>query len=259
MLMADIFDELDFDLLPNTRDKRFRIEDVYSEHLKSLEEEVPSSPITSDLYSDEANVLFIDAVPIEEGKDELSDSDKAARQSSVDATKDDSQSKNAYEPQQQPMEIGEEYATNSPSSSEHESPSKDFSEELRSAFKRKRSRTESSKDPDYEEIEVHSPTLPRRAPSSPNRKRSNSGSSSKGKSSSAQNKSHRGLPKEATNLLKGWLLEHVHKPYPTEEEKTWMISETALTMTQLNNFFTNARRRYLKKILSKTASHSMSD
>lgn len=122
--MADIFDELDFDLLPNTRDKRFRIEDVYSEHLKSLEE-VPSSPITSDLYSDEAVIII--SVPIEEGKDELSDGDKAGKQSST--PKDESHLK-TYEPLQ-PMEIVEEDGFYSPSSSEHESPSRDSSEELK--------------------------------------------------------------------------------------------------------------------------------
>jgi len=264
--MADnIFDELDFELL-HSRDKRFRIEDALSEHLQPLED-VPSSPITSDLYSDETNVFGLGA-PSDEGKDELSDSDKHAHiivQVSVEhqhePTKDADAKTVNYEPTQ-PMEYSdenEEVDGASPISSEHESPSKEDSDggdEDSSRPKRKRARNDVVRDPDYDYSDCYSPPPPRRAPSSPTssrNKRNHTQSPVKVRPSQVQ-RTHRGLPKEATDLLKGWLLEHVYKPYPTEDEKLKLIAQTGLTMTQLNNFFTNARRRYLKRILNKSTS-----
>jgi len=55
------------------------------------------------------------------------------------------------------------------------------------------------------------------------------------------------LPDSATNLLKQWILEHKYHPYPSEEEKSLMCVQTNLTMNQINNWFTNARRRFLQK------------
>ncbi|KAJ3020153.1 UNVERIFIED_CONTAM: hypothetical protein HDU68_010327 [Siphonaria sp. JEL0065] len=43
-----------------------------------------------------------------------------------------------------------------------------------------------------------------------------------------------------------WLMEHQHEPYPSEEEKKDMTVDTGLTMNQINDWFINARRRYLK-------------
>jgi len=274
IIMADnIFDELDFELL-HPRDKRFRIEDALREHLQPLED-VPSSPITSDLYSDENNVFGLGA-PSDEGKDELSDNDKHAHvivQISVEhhePTKDADTKTVNYEPAQ-PMECSDENEEGdaaSPFSSEHETPTKEDSDGnldedgLSPRPKRKRARSDAIRDPDYDYSDCYSPPPPRRSPSSPtagrNNKR-NTPSPLKVRPSQVQ-RTHRGLPKEATDLLKGWLLEHVYKPYPTEDEKLKLISQTGLTMTQLNNFFTNARRRYLKRILSKSsAAHYMSD
>jgi hypothetical protein len=274
--MADnIFDELDFELL-HPRDKRFRIEDALSEHLQPLED-VPSSPITSDLYSDETNNVFGLAAPSDEGKDELSDSDKHAHvivqisvehQHEHETTKDADVKTANYEPTQ-PMECSDENEEGdaaSPFSSEHETPSKEDSDgnldEESTRPKRKRARSDAIRDPDYDYSDCYSPPPPRRSPSSPTagrNKRNHTQSPLKVRPSQVQ-RTHRGLPKEATDLLKGWLLEHVYKPYPTEDEKLKLISQTGLTMTQLNNFFTNARRRYLKRILSKSsAAHYMSD
>ncbi|PWZ02526.1 hypothetical protein BCV70DRAFT_1702 [Testicularia cyperi] len=53
------------------------------------------------------------------------------------------------------------------------------------------------------------------------------------------------LPKPVTDLLKTWLLEHAAHPYPTEDEKRSLCSMTGLTLSQVSNWFINARRRIL--------------
>lgn len=53
------------------------------------------------------------------------------------------------------------------------------------------------------------------------------------------------LPKATTELLKCWLYEHAQHPYPTEEEKRHLCSETGLTFNQVSNWMINARRRIL--------------
>eukprot|EP01130_Rhizamoeba_saxonica_P018386 TRINITY_DN9177_c0_g1_i1.p1 TRINITY_DN9177_c0_g1~~TRINITY_DN9177_c0_g1_i1.p1 ORF type:complete len:252 (+),score=41.97 TRINITY_DN9177_c0_g1_i1:63-818(+) len=63
----------------------------------------------------------------------------------------------------------------------------------------------------------------------------------------AKPKRRRGhLPEKATNILKNWLFNHEQHPYPTEDEKQMLVKMTDLTLTQINNWFTNARRRILK-------------
>ena len=44
-----------------------------------------------------------------------------------------------------------------------------------------------------------------------------------------------------------WLKEHQDKPYPNDDEKDMLIQKTKLTMSQINYWFTNARRRILPK------------
>ena len=51
------------------------------------------------------------------------------------------------------------------------------------------------------------------------------------------------LPKWATDCLKQWFYDHVAHPYPTEQEKQELCKLTGLGMTQLSNWFINARRR----------------
>ncbi|KNC81228.1 hypothetical protein SARC_06440 [Sphaeroforma arctica JP610] len=51
-----------------------------------------------------------------------------------------------------------------------------------------------------------------------------------------------------TNLLKGWLREHSSNPYPDSAEKSQLREKTGMSMTQINYWFTNARRRYLPQI-----------
>ncbi|PRP87661.1 hypothetical protein PROFUN_02361 [Planoprotostelium fungivorum] len=61
------------------------------------------------------------------------------------------------------------------------------------------------------------------------------------------NRKRRGnLPEMITNALKRWIVEHWAHPYPSDEEKVNLCATTGLTLTQLNNWFTNSRRRYLK-------------
>ncbi|KAJ3265692.1 hypothetical protein HDU77_004222 [Chytriomyces hyalinus] len=48
-----------------------------------------------------------------------------------------------------------------------------------------------------------------------------------------------------TALLFKWLMEHQHNPYPSEDDKKSMSADTGLTYNQVNDWFINARRRYL--------------
>jgi hypothetical protein len=53
------------------------------------------------------------------------------------------------------------------------------------------------------------------------------------------------LPAHAVSVLKEWFYKHSHSPYPTEDEKERFTKELSLTILQVNNWFTNARRRLL--------------
>ena len=46
-----------------------------------------------------------------------------------------------------------------------------------------------------------------------------------------------------TRALRNWMNCHMDQPYPSEAEKTALSHESGLTMTQVNNWFGNARRR----------------
>ncbi|MCJ1452880.1 hypothetical protein MMC28_003225 [Mycoblastus sanguinarius] len=62
--------------------------------------------------------------------------------------------------------------------------------------------------------------------------------------SGQQSKKRRGnLPRDTTDMLKAWFHDHIAHPYPTEEEKQILCSRTGLAMTQISNWFINARRR----------------
>ncbi|KAK0527558.1 Homeobox protein tos8 [Tilletia horrida] len=53
-------------------------------------------------------------------------------------------------------------------------------------------------------------------------------------------------PRSVTEYLKAWLFSHREHPYPTDQEKRELARHTNLTMTQLNNWLINARRRLLR-------------
>ncbi|KAL0281111.1 UNVERIFIED_CONTAM: hypothetical protein PYX00_002207 [Menopon gallinae] len=57
------------------------------------------------------------------------------------------------------------------------------------------------------------------------------------------------LPKHATSVMRSWLFQHLVHPYPTEDEKRQIASQTNLTLLQVNNWFINARRRILQPML----------
>lgn len=65
------------------------------------------------------------------------------------------------------------------------------------------------------------------------------------------NKKRENLPKESTALLKKWLLEHMLMPYPINEEKHLLCCKTGLDISQINNWFINARVRIWKPIVSR--------
>ncbi|XP_030642633.1 homeobox protein PKNOX1.1 [Chanos chanos] len=73
--------------------------------------------------------------------------------------------------------------------------------------------------------------------------------------SSSKNK--RGvLPKHATNVMRSWLFQHIGHPYPTEDEKKQIASQTNLTLLQVNNWFINARRRILQPMLDASSAET---
>ncbi|CAI2732028.1 unnamed protein product [Schistosoma spindalis] len=53
--------------------------------------------------------------------------------------------------------------------------------------------------------------------------------------------------RETTNLLKTWLNNHRHNPYPTKNEKIKLSIITNLSLTQISTWFANARRRLKKE------------
>ncbi|TRY90366.1 hypothetical protein DNTS_006493 [Danionella cerebrum] len=64
------------------------------------------------------------------------------------------------------------------------------------------------------------------------------------------------LPKQATNVMRSWLFQHISHPYPTEEEKKQIATQTNLTLLQVNNWFINARRRILQPMLDASSTES---
>ncbi|KAH8704148.1 homeobox KN domain-containing protein [Talaromyces proteolyticus] len=67
-----------------------------------------------------------------------------------------------------------------------------------------------------------------------------------GDSLDSRGKRRRGnLPKPVTDILRAWFHEHLDHPYPTEEDKQIFMSRTGLSISQISNWFINARRRQL--------------
>ncbi|KAL8736579.1 MAG: hypothetical protein Q9181_002349 [Wetmoreana brouardii] len=71
------------------------------------------------------------------------------------------------------------------------------------------------------------------------------------------NKKRRGnLPKHTTDILRSWLHEHLDHAYPSEEQKQHLIRETGLTDKQVSNWFINARRRNLPRLVGQAQAES---
>ncbi|CZT42644.1 uncharacterized protein RSE6_02580 [Rhynchosporium secalis] len=62
-------------------------------------------------------------------------------------------------------------------------------------------------------------------------------------SGTSSTKGKRAISKQDIRVLKAWLADHRHAPYPSEEEKLELMSTTGLTLMQISNWFANARRR----------------
>lgn len=55
------------------------------------------------------------------------------------------------------------------------------------------------------------------------------------------------LPPSSVAIFRHWLFNHLESPYPSEEEKEELAQKAGLRITQVNNWFTNARRRILPR------------
>ncbi|KAF1952463.1 hypothetical protein CC80DRAFT_495268 [Byssothecium circinans] len=51
------------------------------------------------------------------------------------------------------------------------------------------------------------------------------------------------FPRAAVKILKDWLIEHIDRPYPTEEEKEMLKEQTGLSINQISTWMANTRRR----------------
>ena len=49
--------------------------------------------------------------------------------------------------------------------------------------------------------------------------------------------------------MRAWLFQNLQHPYPTEEQKKQLASQTGLTILQVNNWFINARRRIVQPMI----------
>ena len=55
---------------------------------------------------------------------------------------------------------------------------------------------------------------------------------------------------EVVSLLNDWLFSNKDNPFPSPEEKELLATQAGLTVAQVSQWFTNARRRHLKKKIS---------
>jgi hypothetical protein len=60
-------------------------------------------------------------------------------------------------------------------------------------------------------------------------------------------KTTRSFTSRQRDVLKKWFDEHYHCPRPTPKEKTVLCRQTSLTLRQLNDWFSNQRRRHWKR------------
>lgn len=71
--------------------------------------------------------------------------------------------------------------------------------------------------------------------------------------SNSRREKKRGIfPKLATNIMRAWLFQHLTHPYPSEEQKKDLSEQTGLTLSQVNNWFINARRRIVQPMIDQS-------
>ncbi|CAM9182259.1 unnamed protein product [Chrysoparadoxa australica] len=68
----------------------------------------------------------------------------------------------------------------------------------------------------------------------------------KGFTKSRSGSRHR-LTEESKRILETWLYDHWQDPYPAEDEKKMLARSCEITLTQVNNWFMNARGRKVRK------------
>jgi len=57
----------------------------------------------------------------------------------------------------------------------------------------------------------------------------------------------RRLPDQSTRILKKWYFDHRDHPYPSKQEKEYLMSSTGLNLKQITNWFINKRVRSLNR------------
>uniref|UniRef100_A0A2K5YMH5 Homeobox protein TGIF2LX n=1 Tax=Mandrillus leucophaeus TaxID=9568 RepID=A0A2K5YMH5_MANLE len=59
------------------------------------------------------------------------------------------------------------------------------------------------------------------------------------------------LPAESVKILRHWMYKHRFRAYPSEAEKRMLSKKTNLSLSQISNWFINARRRILPDMLQR--------
>ncbi|EFC42231.1 homeobox domain-containing protein [Naegleria gruberi] len=72
--------------------------------------------------------------------------------------------------------------------------------------------------------------------------------SDKADGKSKHGKKRKGYPKEITKVLNDWFFANLQNPYPSEDEKKGLVDQTTLSLLQINNWFSNKRVRYKRKM-----------
>jgi len=67
------------------------------------------------------------------------------------------------------------------------------------------------------------------------------------------------LPRPAVEILMSWLRDHLDSPFPTADDKARLAASSKLSVSQVSQWFTNARRRVVKELRhsSEATNHSI--